>query len=683
MLKVIEVLDAMPTPQTILRIAAPSPLYTLFDYILPDEIKQTLTQPVQPGVRAVISFGRQRLIGIVMEITDKSDFPLPKLKPVVEILDSIPVLSETLIQMARFAADYYHHPIGEVCAAMLPVNLRKGMPLKNKPLPAMKPAMMIPDKDDLVLNSEQLAAVSEIKEHLSQFKAYLLQGVTGSGKTEVYLQVMAEVLRKGQQILLLVPEIGLTPQTLGRIQRRFPVGMALLHSRLTNRQRQLVWEAAFRGDVKIVIGTRSALFTPFHNLGIIIIDEEHDLSFKQQEGFRYSARDLAVFRAKIDNIPVVLGSATPSLESLYNASQARYHILYLQNRAGNAVAPYYYLIDLRQQPLHTGVSIELRDKIKEQLALGHQVLIFLNRRGYAPVLICHECGWSANCSRCDARMTLHQGIARLQCHHCGFNMPKPAHCPDCQSTSLVPVGVGTERLEKALTEMFAEVPILRIDSDTTRHKGAMQEYVELVQEGKACILLGTQMLAKGHHFPNVTLAAILDADSGLYSADFRATERLAQLLLQVGGRAGRAEKAGYVFIQTHLPQHPLLQQLLQSGFSVFAESALQQRRQSHLPPFGCLALLRAESVAQEAILNFLTKVKQEIQPLLPSNVQLLGPIPAAMARRAGVYRMQLLLQANQRSLLHTALEALTGYLEKSKNQAKVRWILDVDPQEVL
>jgi primosomal protein N' (replication factor Y) len=733
---------------TILHIAVPSPLHRLFDYTLPSALDKTT---LQPGVRVNIPFGRQRLVGVLIDISDKTDIPSKKLKPITAVLDKTPVLSNTLLRLAQFASDYYHYPIGEVCAAMLPNHLRKGEPLLgpqthrvyclsdsaaaestikrgvrqqqlwhavNAAMPAglseqhsrqlgipktaitalLKKGLLIEkkektdltksvfctkDNDNIVLNEEQTLAINAIVDNLSHFTSYLLQGVTGSGKTEVYLQVINAVLAQNKQALLLVPEIGLTPQAVSRIQQRFPVCTALLHSGLTDRERQLAWEQAANGEARIVIGTRSALFTPLKDPGVIIIDEEHDLSFKQQDGFRYSARDLAVFRAKLDNVPIMLGSATPSLESIQNAQANRYQWLHLTKRAGNAGEPTYHLIDLRAQPLHTGIAIELRDKMTEQLTQGHQVLVFLNRRGYAPVLICHDCGWSAQCSQCDARMTLHSAKGRLQCHHCGLSRQKPTVCPDCQSDNIVPLGIGTERVATALIDLFPSIPVLRIDSDTTRSKGAMQHYVETIQQGQPCILLGTQMLAKGHHFPNVTMVAVLEADSGLYSADFRATERLAQLLWQVGGRAGRAEKPGYVFIQTHMPQHPLLQQLLQSGFSTFANSVLQQRQQTGLPPFGCMALLRAESAVQQRTHDFLSAVKQRIHDRLPEKVDVLGPIPAAMARRAGVYRMQLLLQSEERTCLQRALTMLVSLLNCQKKQSGIRWIIDVDPQDVL
>ena len=735
----------------ILKMAVPAPLFDVLDYALPDTLGDQIAG-LQPGIRAQIPLGRSRqVIGIVMQITDKTNVPANKLKSIIALLDKTPVLSSPLLALARFASHYYHYPIGEVCALMLPVWLRRGHALigeqtqtvyclsdkkadltvddfkrakrqqqlftllqtakqglsrqyitqwgipgsvieallkksviiaEEKPVTHAVTSQKAAPHPPVVLNEEQQCAVNTMVKALSTFRVFLLQGVTGSGKTQVYFDVMSQVLAQGRQVLFLVPEIGLTPQTVGRVQQRFAVPIALLHSGLNDKARVLAWEQAQSGYARIVIGTRSALFVPLKQAGLFVIDEEHDLSFKQQDGLRYSARDLAIKRAEIEKVPIILGSATPALESIYNAKMGRYHPLYLHQRAGNAVLPDYQLIDLRMQPLNHGISVALRDAIAKTLKQGHQVLVFLNRRGYAPVLICHECAWSAQCHQCDARMTLHQSAHYLQCHHCGIKTAIPKQCPDCQCQQLIPVGIGTQRVADALAPLFPDVPILRIDADTTRQKGAMQSYVKTIHDGKPCILLGTQLLAKGHHFPHVTLVAIVEADSGLYSADFRAMEHLAQLLLQVGGRAGRAEKKGNVLIQTHMPQHPLLQQLIHSGYSAFADTTLSERQAAGLPPFACLALLRAESKNQQNNLQLLNQIKTTWASTLTDAVTVLEPIPAAMARRAGFYRAQLLIRSNQRKVLHQALKALIAVIEQCRS-AKVHWILDVDPQIIL
>jgi primosomal protein N' (replication factor Y) len=536
------------------------------------------------------------------------------------------------------------------------------------------------------LNTAQAEAVATITEQLGGFAVSLLDGVTGSGKTEVYLAVIERVLARGEQVLVLVPEIGLTPQLLSRFQQRFNQALAVMHSGLTDRERLCAWQAAASGEAAIVIGTRSAVFTPFARLGLIILDEEHDSSFKQQEGFRYSARDVAVKRAQLAALPVVLGSATPSLETLHNAIQGRYSQLLLPQRAGTAKQPDIAVLDVRKQPMFDGLSTALLNAMRRHLDNGGQVLVFLNRRGYAPTLLCHDCGWVAKCRRCDAHMTLslaeRHGRQRLRCHHCGAERPAEEQCPDCHSSELRPVGAGTERLEEALQRHFPDIGIARIDRDTTRRKGSLQTLLDGVHAGSHRILIGTQMLAKGHHFPDVTLVAIVDIDQGLFSADFRATERMAQLLVQVAGRAGRAQKPGQVLIQTHHPDHPLLQRLLSDGYAAFAQAALEERRQAQLAPFTHLALLRAEAVDGRLPLQFLSHARQLAEDIGSAGVQLLGPIPAPMERRAGRVRAQLLLQATQRADLHRLLEPWLRQLEGDKLGRKVRWSMDVDPQEM-
>jgi primosomal protein N' (replication factor Y) len=543
-----------------------------------------------------------------------------------------------------------------------------------------------PEAVSPVLNSDQQVAVDAVKAQLDDFGIFLLDGVTGSGKTEVYLSIIEAVLARGEQALVLVPEIGLTPQLVSRFQKRFMQPIAVLHSGLSDNERLSAWLKAKEGEASIIIGTRSAVFIPLAKPGVIILDEEHDLSFKQQEGFRYSARDVAVKRGQLEKIPVILGSATPSLESLENARQKRYQLLVLPERAGAANHPEIAVIDVRKQPMADGLSSALVNAISRHLEKGGQVLLFLNRRGFAPVLLCHDCGWVSRCQRCDAHMTLFfdRGSKRLRCHHCGSERNADPHCPDCESKELRPVGTGTERLEEALAIQFPDVGIARIDRDTTRRKGAMQSLLDSVHDGSKRILVGTQMLAKGHHFPDVTLVGIIDIDQGLFSADFRATERMAQLIVQVAGRAGRAEKAGQVLIQTHHPDHPLLKVLLDEGYGSFASRALEERRLAELPPYQYMALLRAEAVNGELPLQFLRQARELAESITAgaSNVLLLGPIPAPMEKRAGRIRAQLLLQSSSRAELHNLLTPWLQQLESSKLGRKVRWSIDVDPQEM-
>ncbi len=531
------------------------------------------------------------------------------------------------------------------------------------------------------LHDEQQAAVEALAT-AKGFKPFLLDGVTGSGKTEVYLQAMARVLASGRQVLVLVPEIGLTPQLLERFRRRLALPIAVLHSGLAEGERLCAWQAARSGEAPVVIGTRSALFTPMHKLGLIILDEEHDASFKQQEGFRYSARDVALVRGRNLDIPVLLGSATPSLESLNNVRAGRYTELRLRERAGGAQPPSIQLIDLRHQRIEEGLTAAMRSAMGRHLEAGGQVLLFLNRRGFAPTLFCHDCGWVGHCQRCDVNMTYHAAERRLRCHHCGTERPVPPQCPECGSVDLRPLGQGTERIEQALREHFPERRVLRIDRDATRRKGSMEELLAEAVSGGAEILIGTQMLAKGHHFPKVTLVGILDADQGLFSADFRATERMAQQVLQVAGRAGRAERPGTVLIQTHQPEHPLLQTLILHGYPAFAEAALAERRDAALPPYSHLALLRAEGPSAEAPRAFLSAAYALAESLGSHGVMLLGPVPAPMERRAGRFRAQLLLQAESRAALQRLLSPWAPALEGLKEGRRVRWSLDVDPVEM-
>jgi primosomal protein N' (replication factor Y) len=533
------------------------------------------------------------------------------------------------------------------------------------------------------LNQDQLLAVEQILNHLDSYHAFLLDGVTGSGKTEVYLRVIDSVLAAKQQALILVPEIGLTPQLLSRFQRRFPaVSIAILHSGLNDQERLQAWLSASKGEAGIIIGTRSALLTPLAGPGIIIVDEEHDLSFKQQEGFRYSARDLAIVRAQHLQVPVILGSATPALESLANCERERFTRLHLPERAGAATPPEFKLIDVRGQKLNNGMSAQLLAHMQTHLAAGGQVLLFINRRGFAPVMMCHDCGWHSRCERCDAHMTIHQRARRLRCHHCGSERPLPAHCPGCNSENLIQVGYGTERVEQVLKLHFPATPILRIDRDTTRRKGAMQAMLDQIKQGESQILVGTQMLAKGHHFPNLTLVGLLDADYGLFSADFRAAERLGQLVLQVAGRAGRAERQGEVLIQTHHPESPLLQSLLSHDYGRFAKALLAEREAANLPPYSHLALLRAEAVDAQAPYRFLEEAHSLVSQLGGNGIEVYGPFPAPMQRRAGRNRAQMLLQASSRAPLQTLLSTWLQRLESLKSGRKVRWSIDVDPLEM-
>ena len=527
----------------------------------------------------------------------------------------------------------------------------------------------------------QRAAIEAIAAAQGRSASFLLHGVTGSGKTEVYLRAIEAVVARGEQALVLVPEIALTPQLVARFAARFDAPLAVLHSSLTDQERLRAWRMARSGAAPVVIGTRSAVFAPLSRPGLIVVDEEHDSSYKQQEGFRYSARDLALARAQRLGIPAVLGSATPSLESLERARSGKSVLLALPDRTGGASQPRLQLVDLRRHGATQGIATPTVLTIGRHLEAGGQVLVYLNRRGYAPSLFCPACGWVAPCPRCDARLTVHQREHRLHCHHCGTDRPVPETCPDCGEPAK-PVGQGTERVEETLARLFPDVPLVRIDRDAVRRRGELEAALDRVTRGEVRLLVGTQMLAKGHHFPDVTLVVVLNADQGLFGTDFRASERLAQSIIQVAGRAGRAEKPGEVLVQTEYPEHPLLARLVEGGYDAYAAAALEERRQARWPPYSRVAVLRAEAARREVPLEFLDRARELALPLAGSKVEVLGPASAPMERRAGHYRGQLLLQATTHAPLQRLFAAWLPALEALPDARRVRWSLDVDPLEL-
>ena len=657
----------------ILKVAIPTPLWQPFDYVPMESIDSSR---LQPGVRVKVPFGRREVIGILFAITHHSSIASDKLKPIIEVLDEAPLVTASLLKLYEWASSYYHYPIGEVIVGSLPKLLRQGkaaVPQENLSAP-------VAQESRLPVNKEQRHAIDTIA-HASGFQIFLLSGVTGSGKTEVYLNSIEAILAQKKQALVLVPEISLTPQTVERFQRRFSVPIALMHSHLSDKTRMQAWLQAAHGKAGIIIGTRSAIFTPLLNPGIIILDEEHDLSFKQQSGFRYSARDLAIVRGQTENIPVVLGSATPSLESIYNAKRNRYCLLKLTERAVQVALPEIKIVDLRNQQLTSGLSEALLQEIEERLNRREQVMLFLNRRGYAPTIMCHACGWVMTCEQCDAHLTLHYHPKCLYCHHCGATKPILKTCPQCRQSDLIHLGVGTEQLESVLTTHFPKAVIVRVDRDSTRKRGSMQDKLKQIHNEEADILIGTQMLAKGHHFQQLTFVAIVDVDNGFFSSDFRAIERMGQLFVQVSGRAGR-EKPGVVMMQTHHPDNPLLKILLEKGYLEFAEALLAEREAVRLPPFAYLALLRAEATDEKLSTRFLENVKQMLKHQQSSSIEIYGPVPATMERKAGKYRSQLLVQSLQRGALQKLLKSLLLELPRISMSKRVRWFLDVDPQEI-
>ena len=532
------------------------------------------------------------------------------------------------------------------------------------------------------LNQRQIQAINSITAKTDAHHTHVLQGITGSGKTEVYIEAVRRVVEQNRQALILVPEIGLTTQFIDRLKRRLPVDIRVQHSALNETERLRNWLAARNGEAAVIIGTRSAVWTPLKSPGIYVVDEEHDPSYKQESGFRYSAKDIAIVRGKLDNVPVVLGSATPSLETLKNIRSRKYGEQHLPTRASGAKSPEIRFINLRNEPVSGAVSKTLLDEIAITLEKNNQVLLFLNRRGYAPVILCHSCGWYAECGHCSVKMTYHKDKNRLICHHCDARRVLPARCPNCDEAELIEVGHGTQRLDQTLTEHFPDARILRIDRDSTRRKGSMERMIKDITTGKADVLIGTQMLAKGHHFPRLTLVGIIDADAGLLSTDFRASERLAQLIVQVSGRAGREDRPGVVFIQTHFPEHPLLQTLVAQGYDQFAGLLLAERKKAQLPPYSYLALLGAEAVGREAAEKFLHEARNRLKQC-SADLRIFGPVNAPIEKRRGRYRNQLLIQSANRNVLRKAMAQWCRLLESIPGANRTRWSLDIDPQDML
>jgi len=720
----------------ILQVALPVPLPNLFDYLAPPE-----TPEIAEGTRVLVPFGRKNMVGVVVGRAGRSEVPAERLLTVLEVLDGgEPLLDTKLIELLRWCWMYYKHAPGDVIASALPPALRKvkgklpGPPLhyyltaagrerleqppgrarvqfemlsalaagpvsgamlsgigsqwrktlsaltdqgwvESEPMPPAAPQISPGPK----LIPDQREAVDSILPSMGEFGCHLLDGVTGSGKTEVYMHLLEKVLAEGGQALVLVPEIGLTPQLLRRFRNRLGLEPATIHSGLSAGERLQAWAAARSGRAALVVGTRSALFTPMPRLGIIVLDEEHDASFKQQDGFRYSARDIAVKRAAELDIPVVLGSATPSLESLSNADRGKYSWHRLRERATSAPLPAWRVMDMRQQSTQSGLSVTALEAIGDTLERGEQVMVFLNRRGYAPVLMCQQCGWSGSCERCDAHLTWHRSMGRLCCHHCGAQRPAPHLCPECRADALMGAGEGTQQLEEVLEMRFPGFPVLRFDRDRTSRKGVMGQQLEQVRKGEPCLLVGTQMLAKGHHFPAVTLVVIVNIDQALYSADYRALERMGQMIQQVAGRAGRMEKAGTVILQTLHPEHPALELLLSRGYEAYARWLLEERQLAGLPPAGYQALLRAEAHERALAEHFLDEAARVFPP---GETKVYGPMPAIMERVKGRSRMYLVVQGASRSALHRQVDHWLPGLRKLPAARKVRWAIDIDPQDL-
>ncbi|OZB81818.1 MAG: primosomal protein N' [Halothiobacillus sp. 13-55-253] len=706
------------------QVALPGPLQTLFTYGVPDQI------PVQSGMRVMVPLGKGQRMGVLWSPAEKEADRV--IKPVLSVLDDEPLLDDELLACLGWAADYYHFPLGETVLAALAPNLRQGRSLRElawrilpsgeralaegtlrgarqrallewiaqtpqgvsesqlrdfpkavrlrladlgliEPFEQMMPSTWpvraemsgntLPAPD---LNEAQSAAVTTVAACLEHFGVWLLEGVTGSGKTEVYLNLISRVLAQGRQVLILVPEIALTPQLVTRFTDRLGLVPAVLHSGLNGGDRLNAWLAARSGDAKVVIGTRSAVFQPFADLGLIVVDEEHDGSFKQSEGFGYHARDVAIWRARRLGVPIMLGSATPSLESLRNASLKRYHLLTLPERAGGAAMPDIRLLDVRQQRMRGGLSDDLVAAIETHLLAGGQVMLYLNRRGYASNLLCHACGWVAECAHCDSFMTWHRGVNRLRCHHCGFERQPPTVCPNCSAT-LSPRGLGTEQLEDVLTGLFPGFGIERLDRDALSRVGELDRRLARIQSGEARLIVGTQILVKGHDFPHVSLVAVVDADQALFANDFRGAD------------------AGTVLVQTHQPEHVGLNRLIHAGYASFAQTLLAERAEAGLPPVRAAALIRADARDADAPRELLTHMADWLHEHLAdpadSPLDVWGPVPAPLARRAGRYRYQLLILADDRPRLHAALSQLESW-QGTRRTKGIRWSIDVDPVDM-
>ncbi|MDW3095792.1 MAG: primosomal protein N' [Gammaproteobacteria bacterium] len=720
------------------QVGIDTPLRRLFDYRIPDSISE-----LHVGCRVLIPFGKRSVVGIVVKLIDTPSIEASRLKNIQEKLDVDAIFNAESLALIRWAARYYQYPLGAALFSALPPALRKSKPddsqsteikwlaindanesLRRAPKQARIHAWIkqhaegvnkqqirqqFPGSSVTIKALEQRGLIKsiEVKEQqltqtladnklrltedqndvsqaiinsLHQFRVYLLEGVTGSGKTEVYFSIISQVLKSPKaQVLILVPEIGLTPQLHHRLEKHFGIAIGLLHSNITEKQRKKTWLSITTGEVRIILGTRLAVFTPIPYLQLIVVDEEHDASLKQQEGFLYHARDVAIYRAKQLSIPVILGSATPSFESIHNATLEKFQHLHLNKRAHSDLMPKIQFADMRTEKAGTIISSPLNNAMHIHLQAGKQVILFLNRRGYAPALLCHDCGWVAQCSHCDSNLTYHTKINKLICHHCDRKKLKPEQCPKCSSNNLIMLGHGTQRIEEVLSQQFPAYSAIRLDRDISRRKGSLEKILADIHQLNHQIIIGTQILSKGHDFPDVSLVGILDIDYGIHSTDFRALERSAQLLIQVAGRSGRRSTQGEVFVQTHTPDHPLLQTLLHYGYPTFASKALQARSEWKLPPFSHHIAIRARSQNNTHLYIFLEKIADIARQMLPTEIVVQGPITPAMEKKAGQFRAFILLVANQRGLFTQSIETYLNHIETLAESRKVRWSIDIDP----
>ncbi len=737
-------MSQQPSPSVLPRYASFAiaiPLFRVFDYSI------DANQPIQPGIRYRLPFGKGGKVGVLVTTSKTTTFNSQKIKPALEALDQIPVLSEHILELARWIADYYLQPQGEVLFQCLPKYLRSAQqqkpvrvkvwfaetqdieardaitrrsPRQDELLSAIEASSGLnaaqlkainPNWHGVVLaleskkvirwqwqkpesvegglqsapglNSEQAQVVGSMLEKSTGFSVQLLDGITGSGKTEVYFRLIESQLAQNRQVIYLVPEIGLTSQLVERVKARFGLRFAISHSGLTDVRRYQAWEQFRQGDIDIMLGTRSSLFSQGERLGLIIIDEEHDSSYKQEDGIRYHARDVAIKRAQMLDIPIVLGSATPSLESLNNAEREHYFLYQLTQRPTAYPPPQIQLIDTRNLKLDTGCSPQLIQKIHQHLKANGQVLLYLNRRGFAPVVMCHECDWQSHCERCDSRLTMHQSVHRLLCHHCGFAQPIPSACPACGHADIKHYGIGTEQLEQRLGQIFTEVPVIRFDRDSISGRDEFAARLQTLNKGEPCVLIGTQMIAKGHDYPAITLSVILDADQALFSASYRASEHLVQTVFQVSGRSGRGRKQGEAFVQTGFPEHPLMLSLTKQPYREIAETILKERQLLGFPPHARVIMFRADALSLELAIAKLDEIREKLAVIASqAGIDCIGPIPALMTRRIGRYRAQLCIISGDFRQLRRSLSEAMPAIENIPSTHSVKWMVDVDAHDL-
>jgi primosomal protein N' (replication factor Y) len=729
-------------PSRFASFAIALPLYRVFEYRIDDG------EPVLAGTRYRLPFGQGTRSGVVVGVSDSTDYATDRIKPIEARIDQRPVLSEHMLALARWMSEYYLQPPGEVIYQCLPGYLRGtrahqsprvkrwrlvdsdadaiealrrrsprqfeiGQTLLHRPdgMTAAQLKQVNPNWHAVVramqdkrllrwewieaaaapvvaselprLSNEQADILDEIEPRLARFAVHLVDGVTGSGKTEIYLRLIQARLALGLQVIYLVPEIGLTSQLIDRVRRRFGDCFATSHSGLTDYQRYQAWDRFRRGEVCIMLGTRSTLFSQCERLGMIVIDEEHDHSYRQQDGVRYHARDVAIKRAQMLDIPIVLGSATPSLESIANCDRDTWFRYRIDHRPTAYPPPPIQLIDVRNSRFEFGCAAPTFARIESHLANSGQVLVYLNRRGFAPIVMCHECGWQSQCQNCDARLTLHQSLQSLLCHHCGFSQAIPAKCPECGHDEVKHYGIGTEQLEQGLRSRYPDTPVLRIDRDVVSSREALKERLQQLQSGEPCILIGTQMIAKGHDYPAITLSVVLDADQALFSASYRASESLVQTLFQVCGRSGRGDRAGEAIVQTRFTEHPLMQALLHQDYRKIAAGLLQERCLLGFPPYARVVMFRADAFELEQAMAKLEEIRAILEQAREfDRLSRIGPIPALMTRRIGRYRAQLCLLAKDLRMLRAVLGQAMPAIQEIANSPRVSWSIDVDPPDL-